>query len=463
MADAVEAALLAKFDAETRRLVRWRTIVGCALVLTINPLYILSDYWLYPVQFALLASSNLVCLVATGVVLIAMYRPIGKAYPHWFGVFLCLELGFATAGVPVLLLGPAASESAGFMLIILGVALLMPWQMVHGVLVSGLFLAMYVVCALAHGPIDGGGHFWANVSLIVTASVVGLVSMRAGAALHWREFRTRNALEEAVRQETELAAALEEKRAQLQLTNQEMEDLLYVASHDLRAPLINVQGFTRELQIAIEALRRELPASPEVRALVTDVDESIRFILTAVARMDGLIGSLLNLSRIATRTNPTEVVPLGPMVDKIIDSFRFQIDQKRITIAIDALPVVIGDPVRLNQAVSNLVDNAIKYMGDRPVRRIEIGASSANGTCTCYVRDSGSGIPKAKHETIFRLFHRLGGGNVPGEGIGLTMVRKIIEKHGGRVWVEAMPDEGSTFFFTLRPATAAGTVEEGPQ
>jgi len=321
------------------------------------------------------------------------------------------------------------------------------------VLMSALLLAIYVGCALAHGAITGWGEFWTNVSFILTASVVGLVSTRAAAALHRREFRTRTALEDAVRQKTELASALEEKRAQLQLTNQEMEDLLYVASHDLRAPLINVQGFSRELLLAFEGLRRELPATPEARALVTDVNESIQFILTAVARMDGLIGTLLNLSRVATRTNPTEVVPLGAMVDEIIDSFRYQIDQKQITIAINDLPAVIGDPVRLNQAVSNLVDNAIKYMGDRPVRRIEIGARSENGTCTCYVRDSGAGIPKAKHETVFRLFHRLAtGGGVPGEGIGLTMVRKIIEKHGGRVWVEAAPDEGSTFYFTLRPA-----------
>jgi len=206
-------------------------------------------------------------------------------------------------------------------------------------------------------------------------------------------------------------------------------------------------------------LRRELPPTPEARALVTDLDESTRFILTAVARMDGLIGSLLNLSRIATRTNPTDVVPLGAMVDAIVDSFRYQIDQKQITIAIGDLPVVIGDPVRLNQAVSNLVDNAIKYMGDRPVRRIEIGARIDDGTATCFVRDSGPGIPKAKHETVFRLFHRLPNGAVPGEGIGLTMVRKIIEKHGGRVWLEAEPDEGTTFFFTLRTPKPASLQE----
>jgi signal transduction histidine kinase len=175
-----------------------------------------------------------------------------------------------------------------------------------------------------------------------------------------------------------------------------------------------------------------------------------------------LIGSLLNVSRVATRTDPTEIVELGPMVDGILDSFRYQLEQKQITLAVGHLPAVVGDPVRLNQALSNLLDNAIKYMGDRPVRRIEIGAHSRDRMCECYVRDSGPGIPPARREHVFRLFYRLNTGPIPGEGIGLTIVRKIVEKHGGRVWVDNAPEEGTTFRFTLPLAPAAGYVS-GPE
>lgn len=461
MADDIDPALRALLDAETRHLVRWRTVVGCTVALCIIPFYAVADSLVYPAWFQTLLVWRLIGMVLTGGILAALFSPVGIAHPEWLGLLLGGELGFTMSGFPVLLLGYATPASVGFMLTILGTALFIPLRLSYIVALSAGMVAMYVAAALVHGQIDSWGLFYSNVSFIVTASLVGLISMRAVARLRLREFSTRTALEAAVRDKTALAAALEQRTNQFQLANQEMEDLLYVASHDLRAPLINVQGFTREVHLGLDALRHELPGTPEARAVVADLEESIQFILTAVARMDALIGTLLNLSRIATRTTPTDVVPLGPMVDKIVDSFRYQLDQKQITIALADLPVVIGDPVRLNQAISNLIDNAIKYMGDRPVRRIEIGAQTTDGTCACFVRDSGPGIPTAKHDTVFRLFHRLANGTVPGEGIGLTMVRKIIEKHGGRVWVEGAPDEGSTFWFTLRLAPDSDRLPGG--
>jgi signal transduction histidine kinase len=455
MAEALEPGLQAEFDEERRRLIRRRTVLACILTLSIAPLYAVADAFVYPERFYTLVVGRLLCVLLTGSVLIVLRYPVGERHPDWLGLLLGLEIGFMVSGMPVLLLGYATPYFVGFMIVILAVALLMPWRTLHTVLLSAGLVTMYLVASLVHGHIQSPGMFLTNTSFILTASVVALVSIRAGAELHRREFRTRSALQGALGQKSELAARLEEQTKRLELVNQEMEDLLYVASHDLRAPLINVQGFTRELQLALEELRREPPTSPETRAVVRDIDESLGFILSAVSRMDSLIGLLLNLSRIATRTNPTETVPLAQMVDSIIDSFRYQLDQKQVTVVIGNLPEVMGDPVRLSQAISNLVDNAIKYMGDRPMRRIEIGANSVNGTCACYVRDSGSGIPPEKQESIFRLFHRLHNGSVPGEGIGLTMVRKIIEKHGGHVWVEAAPGEGSIFWFTLRAAHAA--------
>ncbi len=444
-----------RFAEETRRLTQRRTVVACWLAMLITPLYTITDYVLYPEHWLVLAGWQLAGLVVTLTVLAAVHSSWGKMHGQRLGHLLAGQVGLVGAGVPVALVGYQSPYFIGFILIILAVALLMPWPPSAILGIASTLMAMYVVGAVLHGHINSLGLFLTNMSFIATASAIALVGIRTSETLRRREFRTRCAMEDALRHRSDLARANEQQAKQLAIANQEMEDLLYVASHDLRAPLINVQGFSRELQLAIAELRGEQPVSPESRALFADVDESVEFIHAAVARMDSLIGSLLNVSRIATRTNPTELVPLGPMVDKIIDSFRYQLDQRQITVAIASLPEVIGDPLRLNQAISNLVDNAIKYMGDRALRRIEIGASIENGSCVCYVRDTGPGVPKAKQDSIFRLFQRLENGAVPGEGIGLTLVRKIIEKHGGRIWLEASPEQGSTFWFTL-PAAPVG-------
>jgi signal transduction histidine kinase len=452
MSEELTAGQSAEFSAETRRLLRRRSIVACVLAMSIAPLYSASDYYLLPDHFFKLLGWRLACLLLTGLILLALRSPAGKARPEWLALCLGVEVGFMVSGVPVLLAGYDTPYFVGLILVILTAALLMPLADRDSTLLSGALTLTYVGVALSHGGIDNVAIFVTNASLIVTSGIVALVGGRAGMELRRREFRTRSTLQEALQHESELAAELQRQAARLEAANQEMEDLLYVASHDLRAPLINVQGFTRELQLGLTELRREIPTLPEARAAFADIDESLQFILTAVSRMDNLIGSLLNVSRVATRTSPTERVALGTMVDKIIDSFRYQLDQKQITVAIGNLPEVIGDGLRLNQALSNLIDNAIKCMGDRSVRRIEIGAETQGDICACYVRDSGPGIPKEKRERIFRLFHRLGNGLAPGEGIGLTIVRKIIEKHGGRVWVEAGEGAGSTFWFTLHCA-----------
>jgi signal transduction histidine kinase len=234
-----------------------------------------------------------------------------------------------------------------------------------------------------------------------------------------------------------------------------MEDLLYVASHDLRAPLINVQGFSRELQVGLDAVRNGNGKSPETNAALTDLEESLQFILTAVARMDALITSLLNVSRIGTRTNPTEQVDLRRVAQKVAESFHYQLADKAITLEIEPLPAVTGDAVQLGRLLGNLIDNAIKYMGGTPDRRIRVGTCSVDGERRFFVRDNGMGIRKEDHEQIFRLFRRLANGNCSGEGIGLTIVRKIVEKHGGRVWVDSAPEAGTVFWFTLHSAAPA--------
>jgi signal transduction histidine kinase len=259
---------------------------------------------------------------------------------------------------------------------------------------------------------------------------------------------------DANRLATERARQLEERTAQLQAKNAELNDFLYVVSHDLRAPLINLEGFSRALQDSVGALDGALetdatarPARwPELRG---EIEESLDFIVRSVRKMDFLVQGLLELSRIDSRPNLTEQVDIARLVDEIVDSLRYKIDERAIAVRVDPLPVVTGDAVRINQVFGNLIDNAVKYMAPSGEASIHVGCDTRNGTPQFFVRDTGIGIRPEDQAKIFRLFSRVGGHSVPGDGMGLTAVKKILEKHGGRIWVDSAPGKGSTFWFTL--------------
>jgi signal transduction histidine kinase len=267
------------------------------------------------------------------------------------------------------------------------------------------------------------------------------------------------ALEYRVAERTE---QLRQRTDQLEAKNTELSDFLFVASHDLRSPLINLDGFSRALQesfgrfqqLAEEATAHGNGSTPGILAaswpqLREEMEESIGFILRSTEKMDFLVRALLDLSRIDARPPEREDVDLAKMVHDILGAFQFQIHEKRIRVATRELPQVVGDPVRLNQVFSNLIDNAIKYMPERDGAVLEIGCDGRSGQWRFFVRDNGPGIRREDHDKIFRLFTRIGANGVIGEGVGLTAVRKIIDKHGGRIWVESELGKGTTFRFTL--------------
>lgn len=448
---AAEPATL-EYEDERRRLTRRRTRTGCLLAVAVVPLCGVMDYLLYPQQLPALLGVRAFSVVLSALALVLIDSSIGRQFPYALCHLLCLGFAVANAAVPVLLIGYAIPYYVAFIILILGVALLLPLRPSRVSALIVCLLLLYIAAALLHGHIDNWAAFACNAFFVATSIAIALVSMGVGEQLRRREFEGRVALEEADRDKSQLTAALAEKSARLESLNQEMEDLLYVASHDLRAPLINVQGFSREMQIGLSALHRGNGRSPEANAALADTEESLQFILTAVARMDTLITSLLNVSRIVTRTNPTEQVDLQKLAQKVSDSLHYQLAEKRIELAFDPLPVVTGDSVQLGRLLGNLLDNAIKYMGTSPERRIRVGARTEVGECRLFVQDSGPGIRKEDHQQIFRIFRRLANGECPGEGIGLTVVRKIVEKHGGRIWVDSAPGAGSTFWFTLQNA-----------
>jgi signal transduction histidine kinase len=257
---------------------------------------------------------------------------------------------------------------------------------------------------------------------------------------------------------------LERSTQELSALNQEMEDLLHVVSHDLRAPLINIQGFSKRLepliQETVQTLDRVAQAShdngirEQVATLKNHVQarmaESLQYISKGVEKMDTLLCDLLAVSRVGRKADPIQPHDLSGILDDVLTTFHHQLSDQAIQVIRKPLPTQV--PCRrneINQVFSNLISNAINYMGPSDRRFIEVGGTEHPDHVECYVRDTGLGIAPQDQGRIFNMFTRLQAIDVPGEGIGLAYVKKILRSHGGEVRVVSQQGQGSTFFFTL--------------
>ena len=250
----------------------------------------------------------------------------------------------------------------------------------------------------------------------------------------------------------QLAADHEEKQregkvrealiAELEAKNAELERFTYTVSHDLKSPLLTIKGF-------LGYLERDLERGDGER-----VRSDFRRISAAATKMEQLLDELLELSRVGRVANPPEEISFGELAREVVESVRGQEAASGAELRVAGeLPVVFGDRVRLREVLENLVENALKFMGDQRSPRVEIGCRGGGEDPVLYVRDNGIGIAPEYQEKVFGLFDRLDV-KVEGTGVGLAIVRRIVEVHGGRVWIES-PGEGlgSTFCFTL-PAGA---------
>ncbi|MGD9101842.1 MAG: ATP-binding protein, partial [Anaerolineae bacterium] len=245
---------------------------------------------------------------------------------------------------------------------------------------------------------------------------------------------------ERVQAEEERAALI----ARLEAQNAELERFTYTISHDLKSPLITIQGF---LGLLLQDV-----ASGNVEQMRRDAT----FISDAVQKMEQLLNELLALSRIGRVVNPPRETPVGELVREALDMVAGQLQGQgvRVEIAPELLkahggPTVYGDRARLREVWQNLVDNAVKYMGDQPEPRVEIGMRCDGDEKVFYVRDNGIGIDPRHHDKVFGLFNKLDP-QTEGTGVGLAIVKRIVEVHGGCVWVESEgAGQGSTFCFTL--------------
>jgi signal transduction histidine kinase len=233
---------------------------------------------------------------------------------------------------------------------------------------------------------------------------------------------------------------LAERSQELIRSNTELEQLAYVASHDLQEPLRMVASY---LQLLEKKYQGQLDA---------DAHEYIEFAVDGAKRMQSLINDLLTYSRVGAAASVLRPTECTAVVDTVLRSLRVAISESGAQVDHGQLPVVMGDEEQLVQLFQNLIANAIKFRS-RPGPRIVVSAEAENGCWRFAVQDDGIGIAKEYFERIFVMFQRLHSRSAyPGTGIGLAICRKIVERHGGRIWVESEPGQGTVFKFTLRRA-----------
>ena len=232
-------------------------------------------------------------------------------------------------------------------------------------------------------------------------------------------------------------AALREAHEELKRSNAELEQFAYVASHDLQEPLRMVASYTQLLSRRYEA------------KLDGDAREFMAYVVDGASRMKQLIEDLLAYSRVGTKGGEFRPVAADSALRRALFNLRAGIEEAGAAVTYDALPTLPADEVQLGQLFQNLIGNALKFRSDS-VPRIHVGVKELPQEWELEVRDNGIGIEKQYYERIFMVFQRLHNkGEYPGTGIGLAICKKVVERHGGRIWVESRPGEGSSFFFTL--------------
>jgi chemotaxis family two-component system sensor kinase Cph1 len=235
--------------------------------------------------------------------------------------------------------------------------------------------------------------------------------------------------------------ALARRTEELASSNQELEQFAYVASHDLQEPLRMVASYT------------QLLARRYKDKLDDDANEFIHYAVDGATRMQALINDLLELSRIGTSRKALATCESGLALERALANLRLAIQESGALVTHDTMPHLVADVSQLTQLFQNLIGNALKFRGEAPLA-IHIGVKRQKDDWVFSVRDNGIGIAPEFFERIFVIFQRLHGKQeYPGTGIGLAVCRKIVERHGGHIWLESKPDEGATFYFTLPART----------
>lgn len=307
----------------------------------------------------------------------------------------------------------------------------------------------------------------------VTVAGSGLVIVLAGISIFLirRSARARDHAEVLLRDSNlNLEATVDERTADLREANDEIQRFAYIVSHDLRSPLVNIMGFTSELEELradifqrIATLRRVAAAAPpplddaedepvlegEDKRLLEDFSEALEFIKSSIAKMDRLISAILNLTREGRREFLPVRIDTRELIEAVVATVAHQASEAQAQIRIEPLPELVSDRLALEQIFSNLLDNALKYLKPGVPGEISVRGRTRLNFAIFEVSDNGRGIDPKDHQRIFELFRRAGTQDRPGQGIGLAHVRTLVRRLGGTMTVASEPDKGSTFTITL--------------
>jgi signal transduction histidine kinase len=320
----------------------------------------------------------------------------------------------------------------------------------------------------------------------VTLAGSGLVVTLAGISvlLVRRSTRARDEAEAKLRDTNlDLEAAVDERTADLREANNEIQRFAYIVSHDLRSPLVNIMGFTSELDELrggifrrIATLKRAATSAPQIpeitddaaepglegtdRQLAQDFTEALGFIKSSIGKMDRLISAILNLTREGRREFEPVKIDTRELIEAIVGTMAHQAAEADAEIRIEPLPQITSDRLALEQIFSNLIDNALKYLKPGVPGRVSIRGRTKLGFAIFDVTDDGRGIDPRDHQRIFDLFRRAGTQDKPGQGIGLAHVRALVRRLGGTISVSSELHNGSTFTITLPIAWTAGNRKE---
>jgi PAS domain S-box-containing protein len=302
-----------------------------------------------------------------------------------------------------------------------------------------------------------GTRFWANVVITAVHDETGTLR---GFGKVTRDITERKQHETEVQQ---LTVELAKRAADLDAANRELlqksaenERFVYAVSHDLRSPLVNLQGFSRELHVGLDELRRCLDEAALPRHLsdrttaVLDghITESVGYIRHAVAHLSSIVEGLLRLSRVGRVEYRWDRVDMQAMVTQIVAAMHAEVTEKGAHVQVGTLPPAWGDRDAMAQIFANLIGNAVQNLDPQRAGQIEVGVRQDGSTVAYFVRDNGVGIPDEQQRRLFQSY-QMQPGRARGEGMGLAIVKRIIDRHAGRVWVESTPGRGSTFFFAL--------------
>ncbi|HET9629073.1 MAG TPA: ATP-binding protein [Novosphingobium sp.] len=305
-----------------------------------------------------------------------------------------------------------------------------------------------------------------NLLLMVTTVLIVALSAATLGMIRRNLADLRRSRNELNRLNDELEDLVDLRTEALRRANAEIQRFAYIVSHDLRAPLVNVMGFTAELEAARETIHRSLARlevdhpgavdKPARTAIEEDLPEAIGFIRSSTRKMDRLINSILKLSREGRRTLTPEPIDVNALVEGIIASLRHKALETGTTFSVGKLPAMVTDRLALEQILSNIIENAVKYLRPEVPGQIQVDGVEEAARTIISVRDNGRGIDPKDHQRVFELFRRAGNQDQPGEGIGLAHVRALAHRLGGTINVESTPGVGSTFQLTLPHAWQPG-------